>query len=172
MAEGHVTIAALRQPTDAHAASRGPMMNDAPKRDGEPGDVTPSRRAPGQRLACGWCGALITLQPRGRIPKWCSSGCRHRAWEQARAAASGRAAIEVVDRTIERTVTVVEKRVVPEVVEVARQIKGPGWADALETLVRQLDTGQLYDRDLSNLATAFDHLQEALTRRIRYAKKW
>ena len=37
---------------------------------------------------CGWCGAEVNIPARGRIPKWCSGTCRHRAWEQARAAAS------------------------------------------------------------------------------------
>lgn len=38
---------------------------------------------------CGWCGGPITPRGRGPVPKWCSATCRHRAWEQARAAASG-----------------------------------------------------------------------------------
>jgi len=58
-------------------------------------------RRPGQTLACGWCGSPILLPARGRIPKWCSSSCRHRAWELTRAAASGRAAVQVVDRAVE-----------------------------------------------------------------------
>ena len=57
-----------------------------------------SPRRPGQTLACGWCGSPILLPARGRTPKWCSSSCRHRAWELTRAAASGHAAIQVVDR--------------------------------------------------------------------------
>jgi hypothetical protein len=50
--------------------------------------------------ACGWCGGPITLRSRGPIQKWCSATCRHRAWEQARAAASGRAAVQVVERIV------------------------------------------------------------------------
>ena len=44
-------------------------------------------------------------------PKWCSSLCRHRAWELTRAAASGHAAVQVVDRVVEvdRLVTVVQE---------------------------------------------------------------
>lgn len=34
----------------------------------------------------------------GRRPKWCPDTCRHRAWEQRRAVASGRAAVEVERR--------------------------------------------------------------------------
>jgi len=51
----------------------------------------PRRRAPrvpGQAVACGWCGTKVAIPPRGRVPKWCSSTCRHRAWEQNRAAAA------------------------------------------------------------------------------------
>jgi hypothetical protein len=58
--------------------------------------------------SCGWCGGAIDVQPTGRIPKWCSPACRQRAWEQARAAASGRAAVEVVERLVE--VPVVRER--------------------------------------------------------------
>src|SRR4051794_33891290 len=57
-----------------------------------------------RRLAattCAWCGGKIEPKTRGRIPKWCSAACRQRAWEQSRAAASGRAAIEVVERVVE-----------------------------------------------------------------------
>ena len=70
-----------------------------------------SPRRAGQTLACGWCGSTILLPVRGRIPKWCSSSCRHRAWELTRAAASGRAAVQVVDRFVEvdRLVTVVQE---------------------------------------------------------------
>ena len=86
--------------TDAKSAVR-----DAPSRP----------RRPGQSLACGWCGSLILLPARGRVPKWCSSSCRHRAWELTRAAASGRAAVQVVDRVVEvdRPVTVVQEVPVP-----------------------------------------------------------
>jgi hypothetical protein len=70
-----------------------------------------SPRRPGQTLACGWCGSPILLPARGRTPKWCSSSCRHRAWELTRAAASGRAAVQVVDRVVEvdRLVSVVQE---------------------------------------------------------------
>jgi hypothetical protein len=49
---------------------------------------------------CGWCGGAIEIRARGRIPKWCSAACRQRAWEQSRAAASGRCAVEVVERVV------------------------------------------------------------------------
>src|SRR5665648_592219 len=70
-------------------------------------------RRPGQTVACGWCGSPIQLPARGRTLKWCPSSCRHRAWELTRAAASGRAAVQVVDRVVEvdRLVTVVQEAV-------------------------------------------------------------
>ena len=63
-------------------------------------------RTPGQTLTCGWCDQPITVRATGRTPKWCSDTCRHRAWETTRAAAAGRAAVTVVDRTIEVQVPV------------------------------------------------------------------
>ena len=60
-----------------------------------------SPRRPGQTLACGWCGSPAQLPARGRIPKWCSSSCRHRAWELTLAAASGHAAVQIVHRVVE-----------------------------------------------------------------------
>src|SRR3954470_2728423 len=63
-------------------------------------------RLPGQVVNCGWCGTVVVVPLRGRVPKWCSPACRHRAWEQRRAAASGLAAIEVVEQVVERPVRV------------------------------------------------------------------
>ncbi len=63
--------------------------------------VRPAPRAPGQVVVCGWCSAEVTVPTRGRVPKWCSGTCRHRAWEQARAAASGRAAVTVVETLLD-----------------------------------------------------------------------
>jgi hypothetical protein len=114
-----------------------------------------SPRSPGQTLACGWCGSKILLPARGRIPKWCSSSCRHRAWELTRAAASGRAAVQVVDRVV----TVVQE------VPVTTPPRGAGWAAALAQLATALDTGRVYDRDLPALAQALADVAEALDRR-------
>jgi hypothetical protein len=120
-----------------------------------------SPRRPGQTLACGWCGSPILLRPRGRIPKWCSSSCRHRAWELTRAAASGRTAIQVVDRAVEveRLVSVVLE------VPVATVPKGAAWPAALTQLATALDTGRVYDRDLPALAQALADVADALDRR-------
>lgn len=62
---------------------------------------------------------------------------RHRAWEQRRAAASGRSAIELIERVIEveRPVEVVRS------VEVEVMPKGARWAAALNDFARQLDNG-------------------------------
>ena len=120
-----------------------------------------SPRRPGQTLACGWCGSPILLPARGRIPKWCSSSCRHRAWELTRAAASGRAAVQVVDRAVEvdRLVTVVQE------VPVATVPKGAAWPAALAQLATDLDTGRIYDRDPPALAKALADVADALDRR-------
>jgi hypothetical protein len=122
---------------------------------------TLSPRRPGQTLSCGWCGSPILLPARGRTPKWCSSSCRHRAWELARAAASGRAAVQVVDRVIEvdRLVTIVQE------VPVTTVPKGTEWPAALAQLTMALDTGRLYDRDLPALAQALADVADALDRR-------
>ncbi len=120
-----------------------------------------SPRRPGQTLACGWCGSPILLPARGRIPKWCSSSCRHRAWELTRAAASGHAAVQVVDRVVEvdRLVTVVQE------VPVATVPQGAAWPAALAQLAKALDTGRIYDRDLPALAQALSGVSDALDRR-------
>lgn len=105
-----------------------------------------SRRVPGQTVPCGWCKRPINVQLTGRLPKWCSANCRHRAWEQRRASASGRTPVEVIDRIItvevDRPVRVVERMTV----EV--QPTGGGWTRQLEELVKQIEAGRVYDRDL------------------------
>src|SRR3954447_26859982 len=50
--------------------------------------------------ACGWCEGLITPRARGPIPQRCSATCRKRAWEEKGAAESGRAAVEIVERSV------------------------------------------------------------------------
>ncbi len=68
------------------------------------GDTTVARAV---SAPCAWCGGRITPAARGPIPKWCSATCRHRAWEQTRAAASGRCAVEVLERRVEVPVALV-----------------------------------------------------------------
>ena len=112
------------------------------------------RRSPGRRVAatdCAWCGGPITPGSRGPIPKWCSATCRHRAWEQTRAAASGRSAVEVVERRVE----------VPVPMTPARR----DWPALLDELARQIDDARIYDRDLLDLSEALDAVLEAFHRR-------
>ena len=88
---------------------------------------------------------------RGPIPEWCSAACRHRAWEQTRAAASGRAAVQVVERQVEVRVPAVPTR--------------RDWAKLFDELTRQLDDGRVYDRDLAELAEALGRVLDAYNRR-------
>jgi hypothetical protein len=130
-----------------------------------------SPRAPGGVVECGWCGQSTPVPARGRVPKWCSSSCRHRAWEQRRAAASGLCAVEVVDREIE-TVTV--KTVIkpePVTVQVERRPQSATeFAQVLLDLAHRLDTGRIYDRDLAVLDAPVTALLDALLRRRKAAR--
>ncbi len=101
--------------------------------------------------ACGWCGGPITPRSRGPIPKWCSATCRHRAWEQAKAAASGRSAVDVVERRVEVQVPLVPTR--------------RDWPRLLGELAGQLNDGRVYDRDLPALARALQPILEVYRRR-------
>jgi hypothetical protein len=96
-------------------------------------------------------GAVATPRSRGPIPKWCSATCRHRAWEQARTAASGRSAVEVVERRVE----------VPTAVPLTRR----DWPRVSRELTTQLDEGRVYDRDLAALSAELRALLEAYRRR-------
>jgi hypothetical protein len=116
--------------------------------------VDDEKRSPGRRKAasdCAWCGGPITPRSRGPIPKWCSATCRHRAWEQTRAAISGRWAVEVVERRVE----------VPVPVTPARR----DWPPLLDELARQVDDARIYDRDLLDLSEALGAVLEAFRRR-------
>lgn len=73
-------------------AARGSSSTDQPA-----GNEARRAAAP----SCGWCGGVVPPQSRGPIPKWCSATCRHRAWEQTRAAASGRSAVQIVEPWVE-----------------------------------------------------------------------
>ena len=108
----------------------------------------------GRRVAasdCGWCGAPITVKATGRLPKWCSPSCRQRAWEQSRAAASGRSAVQIVERRVEVPVPVAPRR--------------QDWPRLLADLARQLDDGRIYGRDLLSLSVALNGVLDAFTRR-------
>jgi hypothetical protein len=125
---------------------------------------TVTRRRP-MELACAWCDGVITVKPAGRIPTWCSAGCRHRAWEQNRAALSGRSAVTVVERVVE-----IERPVAAPATGQAP--RGAGWVSLVEALTKQLDTGRLYDRDLAVLAAAVTELNVALNRRLTRSRRW
>ncbi len=112
-------------------------------------------------VSCTWCGSQTSVLPVGRVPSWCSNSCRHRAWEQRRAASSGLASREQVERLVEVEVPVT---VIKEV-EVEVLPKGASWAKALTQLADQLDRGLVYDRDLADLAQAIDAATAALARR-------
>lgn len=100
---------------------------------------------------CAWCGGPITPGSRGPIPKWCSPTCRHRAWEQTRAAASDRSAVEVVERRVQVSVPVSPTR--------------RDWPRLLRELGHQLDDGRVYDRDLAGLAVVLQVVLDAYHRR-------
>ena len=108
------------------------------------------RRIAGQAAQCGWCGQPIVVQRTGRMPKWCSQVCRQRAWEHARAAQSGKAAVRVVDRYV-----------------AAAPNDGAGWIAQLGALAEQIinKPGPIGDRDLDQLAAALDVAQAALATR-------
>lgn len=102
-----------------------------------------------RRLAarsCGWCRGPITLKATGRLPKWCSASCRQRAWEQSRAAASGLAAVQVVERHVVLPTPIAPKR--------------RDWPRLLGELARQLEDGRIYDRDLLALSVALNAVHE------------
>src|SRR3954447_3806381 len=121
----------------------------------ENGSRSQARRA--AATTCGWCHEPITPRSRGPIPKWCSATCRHRAWEQARAAASGRSAVEIVER------------VVPVRSPRPRQL---AWVDLLRQLAAQVEQGAVYDRHLAAIAAAVDDVMRAVHRRGSTAERW
>ena len=103
--------------------------------------MTDGGKLPAQRRAsaidCAWCGGPIT--------------CRHRAWEQSRAAASGWWPVRIVERRVE--------------VPVARQLTRHDWPRALRDLSQLIGDGRIYDRDLLNLGDALADVLAALNRR-------
>jgi hypothetical protein len=131
---------------------RQPSQRTTPQARSDPALVDvhgPERRA--AATACGWCDGPITPGRRGPIPKWCSATCRHRAWEQAKAAASGLSAVEVVERRVEVQVPLVPTR--------------RDWPRLLGELAGQLNDGRVYDRDLPALARALQPVLQAYRRR-------
>jgi hypothetical protein len=78
--------------------------------------------------------------------------CRHRAWEQARAASSGRSAVDVNERRVEVPIPIAPSR--------------RDWPGLLGELAHQLNDGRVYDRDLPGLARQLEPLLEAYKRRV------
>ena len=89
----------------------------------------------------------------GTDPEVVLGHCRHRAWEQTRAAASARAAVQVVERRVEIPVPLQQTR--------------RDWPALLGELSRQLDNGRLYDRDLAGLGRALEPVLQAYRWRAR-----
>ncbi len=122
-------------------------------------------------VTCSWCSADVTVPAKGRVPKWCGTSCRHRAWEQTRAAESGRSAVDVVERVVERVVTVqlpAPPRPTPPAAAVPSMPTGSAWAPLLAELARQLDAGRIYSRDLGVITPAFNEALQALNRRLTH----
>lgn len=143
-----------RQRDRARDAAEFPAPAGAAQARGLADPATPDVRR--RRLAattCGWCTGPIQTKSRGRIPTWCSPACRQRAWEQKRAAESGRAAVQIVERRIEVPV--------PPAAEPSTPTHGD-WLPLLNELARQLDTGAIYHRDLDELTSATDNVLHSL----------
>jgi len=127
-------------------------------------------------VACSWCRREVAVPAKGRVPKWCGTSCRHRAWEQHRAAESGRSAVDVVERVVERIVTVqlpaptrpTLPAPTPPAPAVPSAPTGSGWAPLLTELAQQLDTGRIYTRDLNTILPTFDEALQALNRRLTH----
>jgi hypothetical protein len=131
-------------------------QQQTPEEGPRPGRASPAADGPERRTAaktCGWCSGPITARSRGPIAKWCSATCRHRAWEQSRAANSGRTAVQVVERRVEIRVPLEPTR--------------RGWPRLLGELAGQLDDGLVYDRDLPALVRALEPVLRSYRRRAR-----
>ena len=132
----------------------------------EEGTEGRQRRRPGQTVECGWCGRPVDIPARGRVPSWCSSSCRHRAWEARRVTREQPPEVKVVTRTIE-----VDKPVV-RTVEVPVPIQphsAQEWAAVLEMLTTRLAQGRIYRRDLPVLEPAIGRLIEVWIRAVNDA---
>ncbi|MGO2516002.1 MAG: hypothetical protein ACTH8X_07735, partial [Corynebacterium variabile] len=146
-------------------------MNDRPEiRVGGTPDDHPTD--PG--LVCLECGSPLTYSGRGRRPQYCSSACRHRAWERRRAAADGTVATQVVElpalptggydrEGVARWLARDPERIVA-VATVMSRTRTLGWTGTVEALGRALD--HLRPGRPDRPVTALEKTQEeALTRR-------
>jgi hypothetical protein len=151
-----------RQQQERSIAQRASTLDGAAAKE--------SQRAGARRAAattCGWCHGPITPRSRGPIPKWCSATCRHRAWEQTRAAVSGRGAVEIVER-------VVAAPAPPDAP--APRPRQLAWVDLLRELTAQVEQGTVYDRHLATITAALDDVVRAGQRRggsaLRSSPRW
>ncbi len=118
-------------------------------------------------LMCPWCHTVFPVKPRGRVPTWCSAACRQRAWEQARAAASGRSAVTVVEPRTKQVVF--SPWGPPQPAPPQPDISPPtpqGWADQIQRLSAAIDAGLVYDRDLYVIAPALTAVVTAYNRHV------
>jgi hypothetical protein len=141
-----------RQQQERSIAQRASTLDGAAAKE--------SSRAGARRAAavtCGWCHRAITPRSRGPIPKRCSATCRHRAWEQARAAASGCSAVEIVERVV-----IIPATPPSSAPQTRRQL---AWVDLLRELAVQLEQGTVYDRHQAAIAAALDDVMRSATAR-------
>ena len=121
------------------------------------------RRRLGQTVECGWCGRAVEVPARGRVPSWCSSSCRHRAWEVRRVDRDRPADVRVVTRTVEVEKPTIHTVEIPVPVEPRT---AEDWVVALEALSTRLAQGRIYRRDLPTLIPAMRRLVEVWNRTI------
>ena len=125
------------------------------------------RRRRGQTVECGWCGRTVEVPARGRVPSWCSSSCRHRAWEARRVDRDRPANVRVVTRTVEVEKPTIHTVEIPVPVEPRT---AEDWVVALEALSTRLAQGRTYRRDLPTLIPAMRRLVEVWNRTIEQAR--
>lgn len=128
------------EPQNADDLTTGGTSKTSPRL--QDGVVASGARQPGQQVTCVWCGESLSVKARGPLPKYCSSTCRHRAWEQERAARTGRAAVVVVDRAV-----------------VSYPSDTDGWVRHLDRLAHEIRAGQL---DVDLLTSALDNVSAAV----------
>ncbi|MHA3703752.1 hypothetical protein ACXR2U_16370 [Jatrophihabitans sp. YIM 134969] len=121
-------------------------------------DLTDAQQRRRAASTCAWCGGAIDVKETGRLPKWCSPSCRQRAWEQTRAATSGRSAVEVVERRVKVACR-------PQAPAAPPPPARRDWPAELRRLAHDLHSGGVYQRDLATVATAVNEVVAAIRRR-------
>ena len=121
-------------------------------------------RRPGQTVECGWCGRAVEVPARGRVPSWCSSSCRHRAWEARRASREQLGDVRVVTRMIEVEKPTIRTVEVPVPTEPRTADE---WEALLQAFATRLAQGRIYRRDLPTLEPAVRRLVEVWNRTLQ-----